>query len=261
MEELLSELTDWRGTGKGDRGRVGIVAGSVDQAGPAALSGQASLRTGTDVVDILTSEEVLHVVAGFSENLNVGRYTGDHLSSDSVSKATTLAEWSDVLAIGPGLSEPDQDAIQEIVSSVSVPVVVDADAIGPAVGASFSEAVFLPDSHEADIIRESYDSLEAFSKETGAVVLSTGDTDVIYAGDETWTNETGTSALTVAGTGDTLAGIVTSLLGQGLSRVEAARLGAWILGSAGELAAETYGIGLTATDVIERIPEAMLLDG
>lgn len=258
MEELLRELTDWQGTDKGDRGRVGVVAGSVDQAGPPALVGEAALRSGSDLVKILTSEEVLPVVAGYSENLTVNRYTGDHLSDDSVSKATDLAAWSDVLAIGPGLSEPDQEAIRDIVSEVSVPLVVDADAIEPAATASFSDAVFLPDSKEVEFITQRYDSLEAFSRETGAVVVSKGATDEIYAGEEYWTSDTGVPPLTVAGTGDVLTGIVASLLGQGLDRAEAARLGAWTLGTAGERTAGTYGIGMMATDVVDRIPEAML---
>ncbi|PCR89838.1 hypothetical protein CP557_04375 [Natrinema ejinorense] len=61
----------------------------------------------------------------------------------------------------------------------------------------------------------------------------------------------------VAGTGDTMAGIVASLLGQGMERREAAELGAWLLGKTGELATAEYGPGVVATDVIERIPRTI----
>ncbi len=85
----------------------------------------------------------------------------------------------------------------------------------------------------------------------------TGAVDEIVTGGERIANETGTAAMTVAGTGDTLAGIVASLLGQGMDRRDAAELGAWILGESGELATAAYGPGVVATDVIERIPDTI----
>lgn len=257
MDELLSRLSTDAGTVKGENGRVGVVAGSVDYAGPPALAGHAALRTGTDVVRVLTSEEVLAVVAGYSPNLLTSRHTGDHLHEDSVSKATTLAEWSDALVIGPGLFDPDDAAIRRIVEAVEVPLVVDADAIVPALDADFGEAVFTPDAMEVEEIEARFDSLESFSTETGAVVVSTGSADEIIDGDRRWENDTGTPSMTVAGTGDTLSGVIASLLGQGSSLTDAARLGTWTLGTAGELAAEEWGTGMMATDLIERIPEAM----
>lgn len=206
---------------------------------------------------VLTSDEVVTVVAGYSENLIVNRYIGDHLSDDSVSKAQELGAWNDVLVIGPGLSEPDQEDIRHIVDGASVPLVVDADAIEPALDATFSDAVFTPDAEEVEHITDSFGSLEAFSEETGAVVVSTGPSDEIYASGDRWTNNTGTPAMTVGGTGDVLTGTIASMIGQGLARDDAARLGTWAVGTAGERAAEEYGIGLTATDIVERIPSAM----
>ena len=257
MDDLLDRLSADAGTTKGENGRIGVVTGSVDYAGPPALAGHAALRTGTDVVQVLTSEEVLSVVAGYSPNLLTSRHTGDHLHTDSVSKATTLADWSDAMVIGPGLFDPDEEAIRRIVETVSVPLVVDADAIVPALDADFGEAVFTPDTTEVTEMEERYDLLDAFSLKTGAVVVSTGEDDVIIDGDRRWENETGTPAMTVAGTGDTLAGVIASLLGQRMDSTDAGRLGTWILGTAGELAADEWGTGMMATDVIEAIPEVM----
>ncbi|MFB6129877.1 MAG: NAD(P)H-hydrate dehydratase [Salinigranum sp.] len=256
MEDLLDRLPS-SGATKGESGRIGIVAGSVEFPGPPALAGEAALRTGADVARVLTSEEILSAVGGYTPNLVLGRYTGEHLSSNSESKALALAEWGDVLVIGPGLGEPSRDVVRRILEGVDVPVVIDADAIRHALDASFSEAIVTPDDNEIDQIESAYDTLEAFSRETDAVVVATGAEDRILHGEERWTNDTGTAGLTVAGTGDTLAGIVGALVGRGLDRVEAARLGPWILGRAGELAAEEYGAGIVATDVVERIPAAI----
>lgn len=259
MEQLLAELVEAEKGEKGGRGRLGVVAGCVGKAGPPALTGEAALRTGSDLVTVVTSEKVLAAVAGFSENLTVQRYTGDHLTEGSVSKAHELARWSDAMVVGPGLSQPNPDAVRRALDGVSVPIVVDADAIVPALDReSFSNAVFTPDAHEVDQITQQYDSLASFSEETGAVVVSTGAEDEIYAGEEYWTNSTGSPEMTVAGTGDILAGIVGSLLGQGLDRTEAARLGTWLVGRAGERAAEDRSIGMVATEIVERIPEVLV---
>lgn len=259
MDERLTELLQADGSAKGDRGRVGVVGGAVGHAGPPALAAEAALRTGTDIAKVVTSQRVLTAVAGFSENLVVERYLGDRFTEASVTAVEELTDWGDVLLIGPGLSDPSPDAIRQVLESVSVPMVVDADAIWSSLGEGpFPNAVFTPDANEVDMITEQYDSLEAFAAETEAVVVSTGATDEIYAGGERWTNETGTSAMTIGGTGDTHAGIVASLLGQGLDRVEAARLGTWLVGRAGERATEQYSIGVRATDVIDAIPEILV---
>lgn len=206
---------------------------------------------------VLTSEEVLTVVAGSSDDLIVNRYTGDHLSEDSVSKALELGEWGDVLVVGPGLSEPDPEAVRQIVRDTSVPLVVDADAVEPALDVELSRAVFTPNGEESVKIEEAYGSLAAFAEETGAVVVSTGSSDEIHASGERWSNDAGSSEMAVGGTGDVMAGVIASILGQGFDRVEAARLGTWVVGAVGERAAEEYSIGLTATDVVERFPELL----
>ena len=260
IEDLLAELSTATDSEKGDNGRVGVLGGSIEYAGPPALAGLAALRTGTDVARVLTSEVALDVVAGFSPNLIANRFTDDILTADSVSKALTVAEWGDSLVVGPGLETPQPEAIQEVLGRIEVPTVVDATAIEPALGATFEDVVFTPDSAEVDRIEDEYGSVESFSEETGAVVISKGADDEIVAPDGRWRNDLGTPAMTVAGTGDVLAGIVGSLLGQELSPVDAARLGPWIAGRAGVLAAEERGTGIVATDVIDRIPAATTLD-
>lgn len=257
MEELFDRLSTGTGSQKGDNGYVGVLGGSIEYAGPPALSGLAALRTGTDVVKVLTSEVALEVVAGFSPNLIAERFTGDVLTAGSISKAVALAEWADALVVGPGLLTPQPEAVHEILDRIDVPVVVDAAAIEPALGADLGVAVFTPDSAEIDRIEAEYGSLSEFSAETGAVVLAKGEEDVIIHGDDRWTDHAGTPAMTVAGTGDTLAGIVGSLLGQGLDPVEAARLGPVIGGRAGVRAAGEYGSGMVATDVVECIPAVL----
>lgn len=259
MERLLQTLSDVTGTSKGDTGYVGVIGGDVTYTGQPALAAMAALRTGTDVSRALVPEAIHPIVAGYSANVLASPYPGERFTTAAVEDALALADWADALVVGPGLVDPEPAAVRQTVSRAGVPVVVDASAVGPAVGgdADLSAAVFTPDSAEEERITDAHGSLEAFSEETGAVVALTGDVDVIVADGERRENDTGTTAMTVAGTGDTMTGIVASLLGQGMDRVDAAELGAWIVGKAGELASTEYGTGIVATDVIDRIPDTI----
>lgn len=257
MERLIRTLPEVGSTAEGENGRVGVVGGSVDFPGQPTLTGLAALRTGSDVAKTITTEDIYPIVASHSPNLLAGRFPGETFGERGVDRTLELGEWADALVIGPGLLDAEADAVQRAVTEVDVPAVVDAGAIEPALGGDLSNAVLTPDSSEREDITDECGSVEAFSTESEAVVVSTGNVDEIVADGERTTNETGTAALTVAGTGDAMAGIVGSLLGQGLDREGAAELGAWIVGKAGELATADRGNGVVATDVIERIPDTM----
>ncbi len=173
----------------------------------------------------------------------------------------SVAERASVVAVEFATEREDvpvgASVSRETLARVDLPVIVDAVAIEPALSGDLSNTVFAPDEGEEEAVVDEYGSLERFSETTGAIVVMTGDVDTIVVDGEETTNETGTPALTVAGTGDTLTGVIASLLSQGLNRAEAAELGAWIVGKAGELATAERGNGLVATDVIERIPDTI----
>ena len=253
--QTLAEVS----SAEGATGQVGVIGGSIGFTGPPVLSALAALRTGTDDARVLVPEPLFQGVVGYTPNVLADRYGGERFDERAIDDARVLGDWSDVVVIGPGLNDADPDAVAAAIEGFDVPVVVDAEAVGPAmaVDTGLADTVFTPDSSEEEHIEDAYGSLEAFSRETGAVVVLTGDVDVLVADGETWTNETGTVALTVTGTGDTLAGIVASLIGQGMNRAEAADLGAWILGKAGEFASADRGAGVVATDVIDRIPDTV----
>ena len=255
MEELLEKLVREKDSHKGENGRVGVIAGSRDYTGAPALSAKAALRSGCDLVKILTSDSVREVVAGYSENFIVDSYPGDYFDESGLEKARELEEWSDALVIGPGLGEADPDAVKSFVSKTEKPVVIDADAIEPALEAEVSKAVFTPHTQEAGLIEEKFGSIKEFVERTGAVVVVKGSTDRIYTSEGVFENQTGHPAMTVGGTGDVLTGLIASLISQGLSLEEATRLGTWINGKAGEEAAEEYGNGALAADIMVHVPE------
>jgi len=95
------------------------------------------------------------------------------------------------------------------------------------------------------------------AKKTNSIILLKGKTDMISDGEKIRFNNTGCAAMTSAGTGDVLSGIVAGLLSKGMSRFDAAALGAFISGKAGEFAFEEKSYGLIATDIIETIPKVL----
>ncbi len=258
MDQLFSKLERDPESHKGENGYVGVIAGSIDYTGAPALVAEAALRSGSDLSKILTSEYSMNVVAGFSENLIVKGYPSGFLDERAVEDALELLEWSDSAVIGPGLGDPDPEAVEEIVDGAETPLVIDADGIEPALEAGVGDAVFTPHSGEAEAIVERFGSIEDFVEEKSVVAVVKGSTDVVHSPGETFEVDKGTAAMTTGGTGDVLSGIIASLVSQGLELHDAARLGCWINGEAGERAAEEYGNGLVATDLVEKVPKTIL---
>lgn len=256
MEELLRKLDRDADSHKGQNGKVGVIAGSKDYTGAPALASKAALRTGSDLVKTLTSESVRDVVAGFSENFMVNSYSSNYFSEDATGKAESIADWGDAVVIGPGLGDADEGAVTGFVERADAPLVIDADVIEPALDADLSDvdAVFTPHRGEIDHIEELYGSLRVFAEREEVVVVLKGEIDRVYTPDDEFDSDTGTAAMTVGGTGDVLTGVIASLISQGLELEDAALLGAWINGKAGEIAADGYGNGMLATDMVDRIP-------
>jgi NAD(P)H-hydrate epimerase len=103
--------------------------------------------------------------------------------------------------------------------------------------------------------------LEAMATEmavtSDAIVVLKGPATLITDGNRQAHNETGNPGMATGGTGDVLTGVIAALVAQGLSAFEAARLGTWIHGRAGDLAATEVGeISMTARDLLERLPAA-----
>lgn len=253
MEELFEKLERPSNSHKGENGKVLVIGGSQKYTGAPALAAEATLRAGTDLVKILTSEQAKPVVQSFSENLIVESY-GERFDENSLEKALKLEQWADTTVIGPGLSDFDENALKKF-GEESGNLVIDAEAIEPLL--EITDSIFTPHSGEAEALGEKSGSIKMFAHETENTVLMKGEKDRIFSGKKIFKNETGNSGMTVGGTGDVLAGIVASFSSQGLDDLEASHLAAYVNGKAGEKAAEKFGKGLLATDIIEEIPKIL----
>jgi NAD(P)H-hydrate epimerase len=107
-----------------------------------------------------------------------------------------------------------------------------------------------------EALENKIDVISEVSKEYGCVVLLKGVFDIISNGKKTRLNKTGNPGMTVGGTGDCLAGLVGGLMSKGHDGFEAACLGAYINGRAGDMATEKYKYHFTASDMIKYIDDA-----
>ncbi len=110
-----------------------------------------------------------------------------------------------------------------------------------------------------DVQRDRERIAKEFAVKYKVVVVLKGHRTVVSGFDgQVFINETGNPGMATGGCGDVLTGMIAGLLGQGLSLFDAARLGVYLHGLAGDMAAEEIGeVGLIASDVLDRIPEAI----
>jgi NAD(P)H-hydrate epimerase len=240
---------------KGNNGRLMIIGGGPYFGAP-AMSAMSALRIGADIVRVFTPESSYPQVAAASPVLMATKLPGDHLDADSLDIILSASKDFDAVLIGPGLGSDEMTirTAMAFLRACKIPTVIDADGISAAKGLTLrNPTVLTPHSREFSRISDGKSPEETASK-MGATILKKGKVDLITDGTRTRYNSSGTPAMTGAGTGDVLAGAVAGLMAKGMGPFDAACLGAYICGRAGEKAFETKSYGLIATDVIDCIP-------
>lgn len=262
---------------KGTFGRVLIVGGSRGMSGAAALAGISALRGGAGLVFLGVPAGILPIVASLEPSyLTIPLPEDDEgrLSVESQSKLIDLIPRHTAVAIGPGWgrSEGLVRLAQALYLRVRRPMVVDADALNALaeVPGVLSQApglrVLTPHPGEfARLLKTDVAAVQSHREELAArfaadndiVVLLKGHRSIITDGEKLAVNETGTSGMATGGTGDVLTGLIAALLAQGMSAFEAAQLGAYLHGLAGDLAADEFSQpGLIASDLPNYLAKA-----
>ncbi|WP_423997651.1 NAD(P)H-hydrate dehydratase [Halorubrum trapanicum] len=251
---------------KGDNGEV-LVVGGGPYTGAPTLSALAALRAGADLVRVACPESVAGAVQGFSPNLIVRGLPGDRVGPAHAERVASLAADNDVVVLGPGLGDGDgtEAFVREFLTAYEGRAVVDADALRVVPDVD-TDADLICTPHQGELVGmggetagdpdERAELVREFAAEVGHTLLVKGAVDVIADGDDVRLNRTGNPGMTVGGTGDVLAGTVGALAAV-TDSFRAAAVGAYVVGRAGDDAAEANGAGLVATDLPDRLPEAM----
>lgn len=235
---------------KGTAGQVWVIGGHPGTTGAAALAGQGALRGGAGLVKIHSEADIPLVMPELM--------VGQHADLSVFLKGVPANERPDALCVGMGLG-PSAPELARQVLKWRLPAVLDADALQTSLrGQGHDACVWTPHPGEAarllecsvdEVSRDPLGAARALQESYGgAVVLKGGPSTVAHAGG-VWVSRGGHPGMASAGMGDTLAGLIAALLGQGLSAPDAALAGVTLHARAGERAAQRHGYGLSASDV------------
>jgi hydroxyethylthiazole kinase-like uncharacterized protein yjeF len=272
-------------THKGQVGRVAIVAGSRGMSGAAILAGLGALRGGAGLVRVYCPLCIQPIIAASEPcfmTVPLGEATPAQLAPQAAETIRELHAWATSLAIGPGIgiSAQTAESLWDIIEEFDQPTVVDADGLNNMAGYPRGDLDYLgeaptvitPHPGEMGRLRKAagMDALDGdddetrlriayeFARHSGATVVLKGHRTVVCTPDQAYINTTGNPGMATGGMGDVLTGLIAALLGQGLSTFDAARLGVYCHGLAGDLCAKRIGpVGYLARDVAEMLPAAL----
>jgi NAD(P)H-hydrate epimerase len=248
-----------------------IIAGSAQFPGAAILSSMGAARAGAGYVTTATPEAAAPALRMHLIEQVVVTIDPSKAAEEVVSDLLDVAKRCSSAGIGPGLGADDRtgEIVRTFAQQTSLPMVIDASGLfhfakkleilrGKKVVLTPHEGEFARLSGKGTIKDgERVERLREFVDRTGVTTLLKGQATLIYDGTTMHVNPTGTSALATAGTGDVLTGIIATLLSQGLSPVDAARVGAYWHGLAGKHAASLRSRGVIARDVYESLAAAL----
>lgn len=257
---------------KGDYGKILLLCGSRGFTGAAALAAMGALRTGAGLV-YLGVPESIYAIEAVKLNEPVVFPLPDEdgmLSEKACEKIRALLPKMDAVLFGcgSGLGTGPERVLKLLLTEAKCPLVIDADGITLAA----RHKDILRDRHFPTILtphegefarlnppqRTKDETTMLMARELGCVILRKGWRTLIADGEKIYCNRSGNPGMAVGGSGDVLAGIIVSLLGQKVPPLEAAACGAWFHGRAGDLCAEQIGQrGLLPTDMVEVLPRLL----
>ena len=246
------------------------LAGSLSMPGAAILSSLAAFRGGSGVVRLLFPHGMeAELSASPPELIKIG------YAYDRPDEVVQLMQKADAAFIGPGLSRSLQieNFLHAVIPQLDIPCVIDADALTLFADRCYKlpkHVIFTPHTGEMQRLLQSQDKLilnsdllricQKYADDHQlTLILKGAPTFIFHAGKPILVNATGDPGMATAGSGDVLTGLLASFLSQGLTTYDAAAVGVFLHGLAGEIAAHERGtsMGLMAGDIIRNLDHAL----
>jgi NAD(P)H-hydrate epimerase len=262
---------------KGTFGTALIVGGSLGMTGAAALAGMAALRGGAGLVRVAVPRRCIEIVAAFEPSYMTVPLADDdagRIAEAAYDRIAELLQAATVVACGPGLGRSMglDRLVGRLYQELQRPMVVDADALNAlatqpeVLGRPGGPRVLTPHPGEfARLVGRKLDREAAelaaleLARHAGIVLVLKSHRTLVTDGRRQYRNTTGNPGMATGGCGDSLTGLVTALACQGLGPYDAARLGVYLHGLAGDLAAGELGeVSLVASDLVRFLPKAIL---
>lgn len=258
---------------KGCFGRILLLCGSRGYTGAAYLAAMGAARSGAGLVYLGVPESIYAIEAVKLNEVIVLPLPdrGGCLSADAIAEMEARLPQMDavLLGCGLGLSRDTEEILRWALQKVPCPLVLDADGITLAarhidlLRGRTGKTILTP--HAGEFARlgtpRSGDAMAdaaAAARALGCIMVLKGHRSCITDGTQEYINPTGNPGMAVGGSGDVLAGIITSLIGQHMEPLVAAACGCWLHGAAGDVCAERLGqYGMLPTDMLEVLPRLM----
>ncbi|MEM9680350.1 MAG: NAD(P)H-hydrate dehydratase [Bacteroidota bacterium] len=254
---------------KGDFGHSLIIGGSYGKIGAVILASKAALSIGSGLVTAYIPECGYDALqSGFPESMVITDDSDDFITSIDFEIQPS------VIGVGPGLGTNSETvkALESFLTENKLPLVIDADAIN-ILSEHKKLLKLIPDSsvltpHPKELERligswtDDFDKLKKakqFSSKHKVIVVIKGAHTITVYGDKLYINTTGNPGMATAGTGDVLTGIITGLIAQGYTEIEATLFGVYLHGRSADISVEDYGYqSLIASHIIETLGEAYI---
>lgn len=271
VRALLPDRDPWGH--KGTFGKVLLLCGSRGFTGAAALAARGALRSGAGLVFLGVPESIYAIEAVKLDEPVIFPLpdAAGMLSVEALEQIFPRLSAMDAVLVGPGLGQSPQveEVLCQVLREFQGPMVVDADGINclsrhkDVLRDRTSHTILTP--HDGEFQRlggkplaDRAQAAVELAKDLGCIVLRKGHRTIITDGTVCYENHTGNPGMATGGSGDVLSGILVSLLGQGLPRLEAAACAAWLHGAAGDLCAQRLGqYGMLPSDLVEELPRLL----
>lgn len=269
--KILPERDLW--SHKGNFGRVMLLCGSRGYTGAAYLAAMGALRCGSGLVFLGVPESIYAIEAVKLNEAIVFPLPEDDgmLSRKAIPAILARLEKMDAVLIGCGLGQSEQttEVVKAVIQYAKCPVVLDADGINTLAehkdllrGRKYP-TILTP--HDGEFLRfggqlngERMDCACRFAKLWNCILLLKGHETCITDGVICYRNVTGNPGMAVGGSGDLLAGMIVSLLGQGITPLEAVACAAYLHGAAGDLCAGELGqYAMLPSDMLNTLPRLL----
>lgn len=255
---------------KGDYGKILVIAGSKNMSGAAFFAAKAAYTMGSGLVRILTPEANRMILQTQLPQAMISVW--EEITTDALKD---IIDWADAIVLGPGIGTEKQmeKRIANLLPLIKCPIIIDADGLNLLAMNEMwydklnTQIVLTP--HMGEMARltgktitrlkmdRASEALEYAFRHQVICALKDSST-VISDGDRICFNQTGNHGMATGGSGDVLSGIIAALLGMKMDAFEAACMGVYIHGCAGDRASKHYGtFSMTSIEIIEGLIEIL----
>lgn len=266
-KETVKDLLKVRNkfSNKGDYGHALLITGSYGKMGASVLASEACIRSGVGLLTVYTPKCGYNIL-----QISVPEAMIDTSSSENFISGVIYGDKYDAIGIGPGIGteKETQQALKLLIQNSSKPIIFDADALNilseNKTWLSFvpKNSILTPHAKEFErLFGAGENDLERYQLQKDSsikygtyIVLKGAHTSISTPTGSFYFNTTGNPGMATAGSGDVLTGIITGLKAQGYSSQEAAIIGVYLHGLAGDFAAARQGVeAMLAGDIVKDI--------